>query len=253
MFWTASIEDLKKGYVTVRNNDTFHCIVCNEMYQKGIIYPSEGVLYEAELAVENHVKNMHGSMFDYLLNMNKKYTGLTNLQKELLRRFKEGFSDKEIVNELEAGSTSTIRTHRFKLKEKEKQAKVFLAIMELLANDDTQEKKNQEEQLIAIHKGATMVDERYAITNQEREKVLSTYFKEGLDGRLSQLPSKEKRKIVILQHILKRFDLNKEYTEKEVNEVIKDTFDDFVTIRRYFIQYGFMQRDRDCSRYWLTS
>ncbi|KPV60402.1 hypothetical protein QJ48_05600 [Paenibacillus sp. A3] len=33
--------------------------------------------------------------------------------------------------ELDGGSTSTIRNHRFTLREKKKQAKLFLAIMEL--------------------------------------------------------------------------------------------------------------------------
>ncbi|TLS36837.1 DUF2087 domain-containing protein [Pseudalkalibacillus caeni] len=258
IFWNASVEELKRGYVFDEHNERFICIVCNEFFQKGVIYPSEGVLYEAELAVKNHVKEDHGSMFEYLLSMNKKYTGLTELQKEILSHFKSGLSDKEIVNELGSGSTSTIRTHRFKLKEKEKQAKVFLTIMELLNDKDEnrefgQKHEDKEEQLINIHRGATMVDERYAITNQEREKVLKTYFKEGLDGPLSQFPSKEKRKIIILQHILKSFDPDKVYTEKEVSEKLKAMFHDFVTIRRYLIEYGFMLRNRDCSQYWVNT
>ncbi|SHG18562.1 DUF2087 domain-containing protein [Ornithinibacillus halophilus] len=248
LFWNASIDELKQGYV--KNKDVFTCIVCGKAYQKGIIYPNGELLYEAEFAVKQHIRDQHGSMFHYLLQMNKKYTGLTDLQKEIISYFKAGMSDKEIVDEMDAGSTSTIRTHRFKLKEKEKQAKVFLTIMELL----TEEREQQEEDpFIQIHKGATMVDERYAITEQEREKVLSTYFKNGLDGPLSQFPSKEKRKIIILQHLLTRFEANKEYTEKEVNHIIKSVFDDFVTIRRYFIEYGFMLRNRDGSKYWLNN
>jgi len=250
LFWNASVEELKNGYVYDNKNEQFTCIVCNESYQKGIIYPSDSVLYEAELAIKHHIRQQHGSMFHYLINMDKKYTGVTAVQKEILDHFKSGLSDKEIAAELGAGSTSTIRTHRFKLKEKEKQAKVFLSLMELLGSEEEQEK--EEEKLITIHKGATMVDDRYAITEQEREKVLTTYFKQGLKGKLSQFPSKEKRKIIVLQHILKRFDANKTYTEKEVNEIIKRVFDDFVTVRRYFIEYGFMLRNPDGSSYWLN-
>ncbi|WP_456272463.1 DUF2087 domain-containing protein [Bacillus sp. AK031] len=95
--------------------------------------------------------------------------------------------------------------------------------------------------------------EKYNVTNQEREKVLSTYFKEGLEGPLSEFPSKEKRKFIIIQHLIKRFDPEEAYTEKEVNEVIKAVFYDFVTIRRYFIEYKFMSRNRDCSKYWLNN
>ena len=44
---------------------------------------------------------------------------------------------------------------------------------------------------------------------------------------------------------------NKEYKEMEVNKIIKPIFDDFVTVRRYLIEYGFMERAKDCSRYWV--
>ncbi len=38
-----------------------------------------------------------------------------------------GLNDKEIVKEMDGGSTSTIRNHRFTLREKMKQAKVFFS------------------------------------------------------------------------------------------------------------------------------
>ena len=36
-------------------------------------------------------------MFDYLLNLDKKYTGLTDLQKKMVQFFYMGLNDKEIV------------------------------------------------------------------------------------------------------------------------------------------------------------
>ena len=36
-------------------------------------------------------------MFDYLLNMDKKFTGLTDLQKKMVQFFHMGLNDKEIV------------------------------------------------------------------------------------------------------------------------------------------------------------
>ena len=68
--------------------------------------------------------------------MDKKYTGLTEHQKDLLTYFKQGLTDKEILAELGSASTSTIRSHRFKLKEKEKQARVFLTIMGLVKSEN---------------------------------------------------------------------------------------------------------------------
>ena len=44
-----------------------------------------------------------------------------------------------------------------------------------------------------IHKGAKQVDERYGIEEKERQKVLQTYFKNGLDGGIDTIPSKEKK------------------------------------------------------------
>lgn len=245
-FWDASIDELTNGYIYDPAKETYGCLVCQEVFQKGVIYPVNNALYEAEWAMKHHISEKHHSMLHYLLSLDKKYTGLSDIQKEILTFFYQGLSDKEIAQKVEAGSTSTIRTHRFKMKEKEKQAKVFLAIMDLVNRQ-----KSGEEEFIPLHKGATMVDDRYAITTSEKEKVLKTYFKQGLDGALESFPSKEKRKIIILQHIITKFDKNKVYTEPEVNEVLKKIFDDFVTLRRYLIEYGFMDRSKDGSQYWV--
>lgn len=93
--------------------------------------------------------------------------------------FFHGYRDKEIIDKLGGGSTSTIRNQRFTLKEKQKQAKVFLAIMELLDENKVINKKVKDENLIPIHKGATMVDERYAITKDEREATFKTYLEKS--------------------------------------------------------------------------
>ncbi|MEQ6377318.1 DUF2087 domain-containing protein [Bacillaceae bacterium S4-13-58] len=245
-FWDASVEELTKGYFYNSEKETYCCLVCQEVFQKGIIYPINNVLYEAEWAMKHHITDKHHSMLHHLLSLDRKYTGLSDIQKEVLTYFYQGLSDKEIAQLIEVGSTSTIRTHRFKLKEREKQSRVFLAIMDLVNRQ-----KSGEEEFIPLHKGATMVDDRYAITSSEKEKVLNTYFKQGLDGALESFPSKEKRKIIILQHIIRKFDKNRIYTEPEVNGVLKKIFADFATLRRYLIEYGFMDRSKDCSQYWV--
>ncbi|TFD98320.1 DUF2087 domain-containing protein [Jeotgalibacillus salarius] len=242
LFWEASVEELARGVKQVEG--AYHCLICGERFEEGEVFPIGERFFEASKATEYHVITDHESMFVYLMNMDKKYTGLSDHQKELLSYFKQGVSDKEAAKQI-GGSPSTIRNHRFKFKEKEKQARVFLALMQLLKEDAGPES------LVQIHRGATMVDERYAITSEEQEKVLKTYFKE--DGSLNQFPSKEKRKIIVLQHLLKRFTAGQQYTEREVNEVLKKAYADFVTIRRYFIEYGFMDRNQDGSAYWVKS
>lgn len=248
LFWNASIDEIKQGYLYNHKLQNYICLICGEKFEKGVIYPQGNALYDAERAVKNHIDMEHGSVFEYLISMNKKYTGLTDIQNELLRHFYEGLSDKEIVEKTSGGSTSTIRNHRFRLKEKEKQAKVFLSIMALLENE-----REKDESLIDIHKGATMVDERYAITEAERESVIKRYFKDEGKGRLTALPRKEKRKIIVLSHISKKFENTMNYTEKEVNDILKKVDADYVTLRRYLIEYGFLNRTDDCSRYWVKN
>ena len=106
-------------------------------------------------------------------------------------------------------------------------------------------------QNITLIKGVVNMGERFIITQEESEKVLKTYFKNGLDGGIDSIPSKEKKKIIILQLIIKRFELGKTYSEKEVNTILKTVNVDYVSLRRYLIEYGFMDRTDDGSSYWV--
>ncbi len=97
------------------------------------------------------------------------------------------------------------------------------------------------------------MEERFLITDKEREKVLGNYFKQGVNGPLDVFPSKEKRKYIIAQEIIKRFGVGKVYVEKEVNELLKMVHEDFATIRRFLIDYRFMTRSDDGKEYWIES
>ncbi len=242
LLWNVSIDDLKEGFTLFMDN--YVCLCCHETFELDNIYKHNNQLVNAKKAVKIHVKEKHESMFKYLISMDKKYTGLTDNQKCLVEMFYQGLSDKEIVKII-GGSTSTIRNQRFSLREKAKQAKIYLSIMDLLEGELAD--KNSDK-FVNIHRFATNVDERYAITENERKTYLKTYF----DGdRLVNFPSKQKRIIVILQHIVKYFEINKKYSEKEVNEILKAIYHDFVTIRRYLIEYGFLDRLSNCSEYWV--
>ena len=247
MIDNSTILELQNGYRFDQHAKSYACLFCRQTYQQGIIYPMGEVLYEAEKAMLQHIQQSHGSVFDTLIQLDKKYTGLSDVQREMLQLFHQGLSDKEILERSSSGSISTIRQHRFKLKEKERQAKIFLALMANLENSRVPLTDSP------VHKEEIIVDSRYGITENEREKVLQTYFKNGLDGAVDIFPSKEKRKIMVLQHILKRFDQDKKYSEQEVNDIIKTAHDDYVTVRRYFIEYGFMDRNSDGSQYWVVT
>lgn len=231
--WLADVEEIKNGYVFEPETEEYACLVCGRRFSRGIIYPVDDCLVDAERAVKMHLKSGHQSMFEYLLGMDKKYTGLTEHQKEVLRLVHRGLSDREIAERLNTGSTSTIRNHRFSFREKEKTAKVFLSIMGLLKEKVTEEPRGR----------ALKSDPD---TRSDEEKVLSAYFKEGLDGVLYRLPRKEQPRLSVLRHLAHRFDPKQEYTEKEVNQVLRDAYHDHVTLRRYLVDYGILDRLISC-------
>lgn len=248
LFWQASLHDMKQGYLHQQDSDMFICLICGQSYTNGIIYPHNQELYEAKKSIQIHIAECHGSTYQFLLNLDKKLTGLTDHQKTILELFFNGYSDNEVAKALNTGSTSTIRNHRFSLREKQKQAKIFLAIMELL-NEQIPKKQT----FIDIPRTSKNVDDRFAITEQENKKILAAYFKHGLTGPLDLFPVKEKKRVAILRHILKFFMKDRTYTEKEVNDILKQFYQDYVLLRRCLIEYGFIDRTPDGSSYWLKS
>ena len=256
LFWNVSTEDLKKGFSFSEQGNGYTCIFCGEAFECGRIYPMERMFYDAQKAAEIHVKTQHQPIFDFYLSMGRIYTGLSNNQTELTKLFYGGHSDKEIAALTGANSTSTIRNQRFSIREKYKQAKILVALVELLEERLEQLKQEgkailNDEKLVNFHHAAQSVDERYAITQIEKEEVLNRYF--GTDNQLliKQFPAREKKKIIILQKIMNDFELGRQYTEKEVNNTLKQYYDDFVSVRRSLIEYGFMDRSGDGVRYWV--
>jgi len=74
-----------------------------------------------------------------------------------------------------------------------------------------------------------------------RAKVIRDFF----DGeRLKEIPAQRKRRVIVLQHILARFEPERTYTEREVNETLRPVHEDVATLRRELVDYGYMLRDR---------
>lgn len=246
LFWQASLQEIKQGYIYQKESESFTCLICGKSFSDGVVYHHNDQLYEAKKFIKVHIEQYHRSSFHFLLNLDKKLTGLTDHQKMVLELFYDGNTDNEVAKKLGTGSTSTIRNHRFSLREKQKQAKIFVAIMELLGEQVP--KKNT---FIDIPRSTKKLDDRFAITEQESEKILAAYFKQGLDGPMDVFPLKEKKRVAILRHLIKNFDANKNYTEKEVNAILEKYYDDYVLLRRCLIEYGFMDRTQDGSSYWV--
>jgi len=244
-FWDATAQELKAGFTEDAKH--FICLLCGKKIEKGVIYKDEHRLVEARTAMILHIEKTHSSVFEFLNGLDKRLTGLSDHQNKLMQLFYQGRNDSEVQKELSIGSTSTIRNHRFALKEKERQSKVFLVMMELL-----KEKNKNMVPERPPHQEAKMVDDRYNISEEEQAKILKKYFLEGPAGPLKTFTMKEKSKIVVLREVSKRFDQARIYTEKELNQILKEVYsEDYVAIRRYLIEYGFMDRKADCSAYWL--
>lgn len=242
---TATLQDLIAGYTSTAGK--IACLFCDQTYEQGHVYPRGQDLLVAELAMGNHIVAAHGSAFGALLALGKKGTGLSDTHRTLLGHFHDGLSDKEIQPLAGGVSLSTIRNHRFTLREKARQAKVFLALTELLESGH----QDPGSRFIDIPGKLSAVDERFAITRAEFRKIIGAQFPDGLDGMMSRFPRKQKRKVAVLIHILQRFDATRRYDQAEVNEILDTVSEDHTTLCRYLVDYGFLGRTRDGAEYWV--
>lgn len=126
-----------------------------------------------------HIEREHASVFEHLVNLDKKITGLSDHQNSLLRLFYLGKSDSEIQGELGIGSSSTIRNHRFVLREKERQAKVFLVLMELLKESNKKAPRLISPHRIKGHEWETLHVENGGHPNRQLQEEWNKYGEEA--------------------------------------------------------------------------
>ena len=91
----------------------------------------------------------------------------------------------------------------------------------------------------------------YLYSEKERNQVIANFMK---DGRVIHIPSKEKKKYILLHDFIKGLDEGRMYTEQEINaELLKRySVSDYVEQRRYLITFGLMKRTADGTQYWLN-
>ena len=78
-----------------------------------------------------------------------------------------------------------------------------------------------------------------------RQKVLDSFF---AYGKLKTIPMQKKKERIVLEEIVKSFEFDRKYTEREVNIILADFHDDFCTLRRDMIGEKLMARDMQI--YW---
>lgn len=72
------------------------------------------------------------------------------------------------------------------------------------------------------------------------------------EGKIKQMPSKKEPRQAILAYLATKFADGVSYSEKEVNEIVSEwhTFNDYFLLRRELVDYKFLSRTRDGSKYW---
>lgn len=78
-----------------------------------------------------------------------------------------------------------------------------------------------------------------------RQKVIDAFFEYG---KLKSIPAQRKKERIVLEVIVEAFDFDRIYSEREVNIMIADFYDDFCTIRRDMI--GERLLGRNGMEYW---
>jgi len=83
--------------------------------------------------------------------------------------------------------------------------------------------------------------------DRETASVLRTFLR---GGRLTQIPMQHSKRLVVLDHICRVFDIGVRYPEREVNAFLRAFHPDTAALRRYLVDEGFLTRDHNV--YWRT-
>ena len=142
----------------------------------------------------------------------------------------------ELLSERLGLSTSTISFHLKKLmdadivsSQKEQYYTIYSLNEEILT-------MNLKELIKDNRNEVEILDQR---EEEYKKKVIESFFKYN---KLKSLPVQNKKKQIVLEKIVESFEWNKVYTEKEVNLIIADFYDDFCTIRRDLVGFNLMER-----------
>jgi hypothetical protein len=83
--------------------------------------------------------------------------------------------------------------------------------------------------------------------SEDEESVLRTFFR---GGRLTEIPTKEWKRRIVLERIALEFEPGIRYDEKTVNVIVGRFFADHAALRRSLVDGGFL--DREAGEYWRS-
>lgn len=232
----CSLEEIKRGFI--EEEACYTCLLCGEHFEKGGIYTFSGRLYEGSKAIAIHIQEEHQSVQNFLLNLKATNMGISELQLQLLNFFANGLTDREIAEYLGV-SGSTIRNHRYKLRERERQNKLFVALMESLGDDG-----------IGSTRGS-FEGESGLVSEKEKKRILDRYMTDL--GTLKSYPHFEKSRRVVLESVLKNFSMGKPYSEEEIKEILSGIYSDYKLLKNELMAYDYLNRTNTGAIYWVKN
>lgn len=78
-----------------------------------------------------------------------------------------------------------------------------------------------------------------------REMTLETFMP---GGKLAALPRKHQQLLIVLDEIAGKFEPEREYLEPEVNVILEEINEDYCTLRRLLVDYGYLSRSGGVGR-----
>ena len=240
----TEIGDLARGYREDSQGRSLRCLHCAASFDLELFHPVIAGMGSAERAAREHVASVHGGPLEALLAFGKERTGLTDIQEILIRSFHARTADREVATVLGGKSESTVRNHRFQLRRREGEAKILVALMALVAASE-----GPENRLVSYPADLPAGDERIDVTEAEAGSIEARYFDFARTPAMPKFPRRQKEKLVLLRKIAGLFEPDRTYAETEVNRILMPIHDDYVTIRRYLIEYRFLEREPDGSAY----
>lgn len=88
--------------------------------------------------------------------------------------------------------------------------------------------------------GEEDVNQEFAMPEDDKSTIIRNFFNEN--HKLKTFPAQRKKKLVVLEYLVRGLKEGKSYEEKEINEYIQQYYDDYATIRREWIICHFMNR-----------
>lgn len=205
--YRADDDELRRGYL----REGCACLFCDETF-------------DGPLHAQRHVESLHGGVLNALLSLDKSYTGLTEKQRALIGLWHDGLSDAQLASATGC-SESTLRNQRFQLRQREREARLFLSALKLSGLSALQRPKRK----------------------KDGKGDMARYFQEG---RLTAMPKKDSLRAQVMLHFAGLFAPGRRYSDAQVRALIEPIWPDYALVRRYLCDNGLLHRTADGRTYW---